>query len=129
MLDSLHRAISHHIQVHKNFYNEDCFRIFDPHLLLAFGFLAEEIIREQIMEFFEPKDQLPLVKNEKSFEFMDYVSSRRDPRVSKRLKQWIRMAECPPIPPYMQFSEEPGESGPGTGTEPEPTDTNQSNCP
>lgn len=102
ILDSIHRAISHHTRVYEESYGINMFKSFDSQALLAMGYLAEELIREQLKGLFTFDTDKP-IKFNPAIEELDRRSLRK-PKfsdITSRLELWTVQLTKPPLPPYL----------------------------
>jgi deoxyadenosine/deoxycytidine kinase len=102
LLDSIHRAASHHTQIHEDHHDESYFKIFDTPALLTFGYLAEEIIREELQGFLDiDASECRLCKRGR-FAELDITRRKGEDLgdVRERIPNWIHYANHPPVPPY-----------------------------
>lgn len=109
LLDGLHRAASYHSAIHKDWSDDDLiFGKFDSSALIAFGYFAEELAKQQlshhILPSLEDKLRVRPAKRIKRIKIPELESGHarkeyeRDDVLRRRIQKWKHLVDFPPDP-------------------------------
>lgn len=112
-MDAIHRAASHHTALHEEWYDENYFDRFDSSALLAFGYLAEELMKEMLLKRSNLSEHPEGKKRSYKEVIAEFASSRidsikqRDPELSERVKRWREIQMNPQVAPFVNLEKSP----------------------